>query len=136
MVRIRLDESQLNKLFEYQSQRRLPVRDEQGGNDYEYSEKNAMENYLDWIEQFGKVGTLGRSSIDFIGGLKSGFDKAFEWYSENNGKYVSYVGDDEEMLDEKNFELSLLKKRFYKDLGKEGFYVLLPSGGYEIRSRV
>lgn len=136
MIRIRIDESQLNKLFEYHAQRRLPFRNNNGGNDYEYSEKNAMENFLDWIEQFGKVGTLGKSSIDFISGFKSGFDKAFEWYSDKNGKYVSYVGDDEEMLDEKNFELFLLKKKFYKDLGKEGFYKLLPSGGYEIRSRV
>lgn len=59
MVRIRLDESQLNKLFEYHVQQRLSFKDEYGGKDYEFSEKNTMENYLDWIEDFGKVGELG-----------------------------------------------------------------------------
>lgn len=124
MVRIRLDESQLNKLFEYHAQQRLPFKDSYGFKDYEFSEKNTVENYIDWIEEFGKVGRLGKSSIDFISGLKSGFGKAFDWYCEKYGVYV-YVGD------EKELSISATKRKFYERLGKEGFYVI-KEGGYDI----
>lgn len=116
MVKIKLNENQLNNLFEYHSQQKLPFKDEYGNIDYINSKKNAIENYIDWIEEYGKVGSLGKSSIDFIQGFKSGFDKAFSWYKSN------YSRNDEDEF--------YIKQKFYKSFSRYGFYYVPESGGW------
>ena len=77
-----LSESQVNRLFEYHAQQRLPFMDNYGDYDYEFSHKNMAEEFLDWIEEFGKVGDLGASGISFMDGVKSGYDKALGWFKD------------------------------------------------------
>ena len=116
MVKIKLNENQLNNLFEYHSQQKLPFKDEYGNIDYLNSKRNAIENYIDWIEEYGKVGSLGKSSIDFIQGFKSGFDKAFSWYKSN------YSRNDEDEF--------YIKQKFYNSFSRYGFYYVPESGGW------
>ena len=108
MVKIKLNESQLNKLFEYHSQQRLPFKDKYGIKDYEFADKNMAEEYLDWIEEFGKVGELDSSSISFVDGFKSGLSTAFKWYTDKNSS-----------VDNKE-----LKIKFTKGLKRHGFIVI------------
>ena len=68
MVKIILNESQLDNLFEYRAQQRLPFQiysDKLGKmiDDKEYSNKNQAEHYLDWLENFGKYGKIGNSTL-------------------------------------------------------------------------
>lgn len=86
MVKIGISESQYNMLLnEYHSQQRLPFKvnsmkfsDGSYGemiDDEFYSKKNQAEQYLDWLEEFGRYGVIGNSSLKFddciIGGIKS-----------------------------------------------------------------
>ena len=126
MVRIKLNESQLDKLFEYHAQQRLPFKDEYGKKDYEFADKNTVEHYIDWIEQFGKVGELGKSSITLQQGVQSGIEKAFNWYWENNGKLYGYDGNNADVLDDRVYEKYVLQKKFLGLLNRHGFYNHLP----------
>ena len=108
MKKILINESQLDKLFEYHAQQRLPFKDEYGKKDYEFADKNMAEEYLDWIEEFGKVGELDRSSFNFEAGFKSGLGTAFEWFKKNNS----------------NIDELYMKSRFTNNLKKHGFIVI------------
>lgn len=48
-----------NVLKEYSSDQRLPFDDDQ------FKNKNYLEQYTDWLEDFGKYGTLPPSKLDF-----------------------------------------------------------------------
>ena len=126
MVKIKLDENQLYRLFEYHAQQRLPFKDDYGLKDEEFADKNTVENYIDWIEQFGKVGELSKSSISFMQGVQSGMEKAFDWYWHNNGKLYSYEGDNQELIDDKTYEKYVIQKKFLGLLNRHGFYNHLP----------
>jgi hypothetical protein len=126
MIKIILNENQLNRLFEHHSQQRLPfmlqslrVQDGTYGQmevDNYFSKKNGMENFLDWIEEFGKVGELKGSSISFVDGINSGLDTAFKWYCER------YDIDDVFKETERS--------SFIKMLSEYGFYDVKDDGSY------
>jgi hypothetical protein len=104
----------------------LPFRDEYGLKDEEFADKNTVEHYIDWIEQFGKVGELGKSSITLQQGVQSGMEKAFNWYWENNGKLYGYDGNNADVLDDRVYEKYVLQKKFLGLLNRHGFYNHLP----------
>lgn len=71
--RIKLNESELKKIVEnsicnilneYHAEQRLPFDD-----DF-YGKKNQLEQYKDWLEDFGKYGELPPSSLNFYDELK------------------------------------------------------------------
>lgn len=109
MKKIHITEAKIRKLFEYHAQQRLPFKDEYGIKDYEFADKNMAEEYLDWIEEFGKVGELDKSSISFVDGFKSGLGTAFEWFKD---KYSNVIDD------------IYMKSRFTSNLKKHGFIVI------------
>ena len=129
MIKVILNENQLNRLFEHHSQQRLPfmlqsLRVQDGtygqmeGDNY-FSKKNGMENFLDWIEEFGKVGKLKGSSISFVDGINSGLDTAFKWYCEK------YEIEDEFKETERT--------GFTKMLSEYGFYDVKDDGSYKTK---
>lgn len=72
MNKIILNENQLKRLFEYHAQQRLPFDD-----DF-YGKKNQAEQYLDWLEEFGKYGKIGNSSLNFQECVEQGIKDAVE----------------------------------------------------------
>lgn len=104
-MKIILSESQYKRLFEYHAQQRLPFKDEEGNLSEEFAIKKNTEEFMDWIEEFGKVGTLPNSKITFEEGVKSGLAKAIEW---SINKYDISRDD--------------VKDRLYKKLAEHGFY--------------
>ena len=71
--RIKLNESELKKIIEnsicnilneYHAEQRLPFDDKF------YGKKNQLEQYKDWLEDFGKYGELPPSSLNFYDELK------------------------------------------------------------------
>ena len=71
--RIKLNESELKKIVEnsicnilneYHAEQRLPFDDKF------YGKKNQLEQYKDWLEDFGKYGELPPSSLNFYDELK------------------------------------------------------------------
>lgn len=114
MKRVILLESQIDKLFEYYSQQRLPFKNSYGTSiDVENGVKNVRDYYLDWIEDFGKVGELPKSSISLSDGINLGFPTAFEWFSSKYGIKGQSIN---------SVDVVATKKKFYEKLGKKGFF--------------
>ena len=77
----RIDEifkSKKNILKEHHAQQRLPFDD-----DF-YSKKNVFEEFIDWLEEFGKVGELKGSSISFEDCIRKYFKKYIEIISDGS----------------------------------------------------
>lgn len=73
-----LFETIVNKvLLEYSNEPRLPF---DGG---KFGKKNESEQFLDWLEDFGKYGELPPSNMTFEEGVKSGYDVALKWFIDN-----------------------------------------------------
>lgn len=53
-------------LNEYRSEQRLPFDDDK------FKNKNYLEQYTDWLEDFGKYGKLSHSNLDFWDELRKG----------------------------------------------------------------
>lgn len=125
MKKILINESQLDKLFEYHAQQRLPFDD-----DF-YGKKNASENYLDWIKQFGKIGTLGKSSITFEQGFNSGLQEGYNDFCEvvRSSMEKGYLGyfEGEGSMD--------FKSIFYRYLGRFGFYNVNSEGKFTTKCK-
>lgn len=99
MVKIILNESQYNKLFEYRSEPRLPFDD-----DF-YGKKNQFEHYLDWLEEFGKYGKIGSSKLTLQNCVEDGVRDAI-LHDEISMTYYSEANDREEMIESNVEEIS------------------------------
>lgn len=133
MVRIRLNENQLNNIFEYRGQQRLPFQrysDKLGKmiDDRQYSKKNQAEHYLDWLEEFGRYGKLDGSSLSLQDciekGVRVAIDKGkinipYNDYNEDGSPFV--VTDEQIDSDVKEISDELFKYKFklfkYNDVG-------------------
>lgn len=71
-IRNIIRESVYNLLNEYSSEQRLPFDDDK------FKNKNYLEQYTDWLEDFGKYGTLPPSSVDFWDELKKGMKYIYD----------------------------------------------------------
>lgn len=81
-----ISESIHSFLNEYSADQRLPFDDDK------FKNKNYLEQYTDWLEDFGKYGTLPPSKLDFWDEVK----KAIEYGVEHNpqGRHGNYFDDD------------------------------------------
>ena len=107
MVKIILNESQLNNLFEYHAQQRLPFQqysDKLGKmiDDREFSEKNQAEHYLDWLEEFGKYGKIGNSTLILQTCVEKGVELALDAHRITPNNYEYYT--DLDSLKQTNIE--------------------------------
>lgn len=107
MVKIILNESQLNNLFEYHAQQRLPFQrysDKLGKmiDDREFSEKNQAEHYLDWLENFGKYGEIGNSTLILQNCVEKGVELALDAHRITPNNYEYYT--DLDSLKQTNIE--------------------------------
>lgn len=83
-MKIIISESQYNRLFEYHAQQRLPFEDDDNFDlDKKYAYKNMAEEFMDWIEEFGKIGELPPSKYTVHKGIREGWEQALEWFSGN-----------------------------------------------------
>lgn len=84
-------ESIYNLLNEYSSEQRLPFDDDK------FKNKNYLEQYADWLEDFGKYGKLPPSKANFWDEIKKGLDYIydndmqynFRINTKNNKEFVS-----------------------------------------------
>lgn len=63
-----LNEIYNNILLEYSADQKLPFDDDK------FKNKNYLEQYTDWLEDFGKYGTLPKSTLDFWVEVKKAID--------------------------------------------------------------
>jgi hypothetical protein len=77
-----LFENIVNKVLqEYSNEPRLPFNPID-----KFGDKNEAEQFLDWLEDFGKYGKLPPSKITFEEGINSGFEIASKWLG---GRHVT-----------------------------------------------
>ncbi len=94
-MRIILNENQLNKLFEYHAQQRLPF------DEVFYGKKNQAEQYLDWLEEFGKYGKIGNSNLNFQECVENGIEAAVKRKRITGMKYDNYIDEISDVLNQK-----------------------------------
>ena len=95
MNKIILNENQLKRLFEYHAQQRLPF------DEVFYGKKNQAEQYLDWLEEFGKYGTIGNSSLNFQECVENGIEAAVKRKRITGMKYDNYIDEISDILNQK-----------------------------------
>jgi hypothetical protein len=125
-------------LIEYANEPRLPF--EKGE---KFGKKNTEEQFVDWLEDFGKYGKLPASKISFSQGVESGLPIALNWmlkkytidpYNEDDADYGFDLNSDEnddEVYEKKAYYLSQL----YGYLRKNGFYSKNGAYGPEFNER-
>ena len=114
-----------NVLIEYANEPRFPF--EKGE---KFGKKNTEEQFVDWLEDFGKYGKLPASKISFSQGVESGLPIALNWmlknytidpYNEDDADYgfdLNSDEDDDEVYEKKAYYLSQL----YGYLRENGLY--------------
>ena len=95
MNKIILNENQLNRLFEYHAQQRLPFEE------VFYGKKNQAEQYLDWLEEFGKYGKIGNSNLNFQECVEAGIEAAVKRKRIAGMKYDNYIDEISDVLNQK-----------------------------------
>ena len=93
-------ESIYNLLNEYSSEQRLPF------NDDKFKNKNYLEQYADWLEDFGKYGKLPPSKANFWDEIKKGLDYIYD----NDMQYNFRIN----TKNNKEFVSNYLIKNFFK----------------------
>ena len=127
-----------NVLIEYANEPRFPF--EKGE---KFGKKNTEEQFVDWLEDFGKYGKLPASKISFSQGVESGLPIALNWmlknytidpYNEDDADYgfdLNSDEDDDEVYEKKAYYLSQL----YGYLRENGFYSKHGAYGPEFNER-
>lgn len=108
-MNVNIFENIVNKVLqEYSADQRLPFDDDQ------FKNKNYLEQYTDWLEDFGKYGELPPSKLDFWDEVKKAirhiidnklhgrFDLGIESYDENEmfNKVVKIIGNNLNITDD------------------------------------
>ena len=86
-----ISESQMQKLYEYHNQLKLPFKN---GQEIGYDYKENWENFVDFLEEIGKYGTLPKSKWgmkDIEAAIENSKYEAYKYYTDQEDDYMAYI---------------------------------------------